>query len=128
MLAIRDVSRPDIVCTGGIGDSNCAILIALPRQDDGFVSVELASGRENFYLQSNYRLEEAPEPACPTFLVGGAAHQWRTTLTEDLTPGSFVQVDVSMRKLGEPSVFIGWELILVEPVDGSPGRSATNTC
>lgn len=127
VLSITDISRPDIVCTGGIGASNCAIMIALPRRDEGFVSAALASGRQNFYLQSTARLDLEPEPACPAYLVGGTVLQWSTTLVEDLEPGSFVQVSVSMRKLGEPSVVIGWELILVEPGGTGQARAETIT-
>jgi hypothetical protein len=47
--------------------------------------------------------------------MGGSALQWRTTLTEDLTPSTFVQVELSLRKIGDPGVTIGWELLLVEP-------------
>ena len=46
--------------------------------------------------------------------MGGSALQWRTTLPDDLTPSTFVQVELSLRKLGDPGVTIGWELILVE--------------
>lgn len=60
--------------------------------------------------------------------MGGSALQWRTTLGEDLVPGSFVQVDVSMRKLGEPSVVIGWELILAEPAGTAQADGATENC
>ena len=63
VLSMKDVSRPGLVCTGGIASSNCAILIALPSRDEGFVSVALASGRQSLYLQSTYRLELDPEPA-----------------------------------------------------------------
>lgn len=63
VLSISDISRPDIVCTGGVGSSNCAIIIALPSRDEGFVSVVGSSGRQNYYLQSTYRLDVDPEPA-----------------------------------------------------------------
>ena len=62
VLSVRDISRPDIVCTGGIGGSNCAIIVALPSRDEGFVSVQTESARTNYYLHSSYRLELNPEP------------------------------------------------------------------
>jgi hypothetical protein len=63
ILSVRDISRPDIVCTGGIGGSNCAIIVALPTRDEGFVSVQSESGRTPYFLHSTYRLEIDPDPA-----------------------------------------------------------------
>lgn len=63
VLSVRDLSRPDIECTGGIGGSNCAIIVALPTRDEGFVSVQSESARTNYYIQSTFRLELDPEPA-----------------------------------------------------------------
>jgi len=63
ILSVRDISRPDIVCTGGIGGSNCAIIVALPSRDEGFVSVQSESARTQYYLHSTYRLEIDPDPA-----------------------------------------------------------------
>ena len=63
VLSVRDISRPDIACTGGIGGSNCAIIVALPSRDEGFVSVQSESDRTNYFLHSSYRLELDPEPA-----------------------------------------------------------------
>jgi hypothetical protein len=75
VLSIRDASRPDFVCTlqGSSGASStlarshersdCAILVAEPTRDEGFVSVQSASARRNYYLQSNFQLLLDPEPA-----------------------------------------------------------------
>jgi hypothetical protein len=62
VLSVRDISRPDIECTGGIGGSNCGIIVALPSRDEGFVSVQSESARRSFFLHSSYRLEPDPEP------------------------------------------------------------------
>ena len=63
VLSVRDVSRPNIACTGGIGGSNCAIIVALPTRSEGFVSVQTESARTNYYIHSSYRLELDPEPS-----------------------------------------------------------------
>jgi len=63
VLSVKDISRPDVECTGGIGGSNCAIIVALPTRDEGFVSVQSASGRTNYFIHSSYRLELDPEPS-----------------------------------------------------------------
>jgi hypothetical protein len=60
--------------------------------------------------------------------VGGSALQWRTTLTDDLTPSTFVQVVLSMRKLGNPGVTIGWELILVESAEALGASDKLHDC
>ncbi|MCZ6916577.1 MAG: hypothetical protein O7I93_07360 [Gemmatimonadetes bacterium] len=60
MLSLRDQSRPDIVCTGGLFDSNCASLVVTPNR--GSLSLELASGRRFWHLQSNFTLDEEAEP------------------------------------------------------------------
>ena len=62
VLSVRDISRPDIECTGGIGGSNCAIIVALPTRDEGFVSVQSESARTKYFIHSSYRLEIDPEP------------------------------------------------------------------
>ena len=42
-------------------------------------------------------------------------------------PNSFVQVVLSMRKVGPPNVVIGWELILVDEAEAlSPGEKMNN--
>ena len=60
VLSLRDQSRPDIVCVGGLFDSNCASLVVTPNR--GSLSVQLASGRRLWHLQSNFTLDEEPEP------------------------------------------------------------------
>ena len=77
VFSIRDVSRPDFVCTQGSSSgsgastaiarsherSNCAILVVEPSREEGFVSVQLTSGRRNYYLRSSFQLLLNPEPA-----------------------------------------------------------------
>ena len=41
-----------------------------------------------------------------------SALQWSTLLPADLAPGSFVQIELTMRKVGPPAVLVAWELIL----------------
>ena len=60
--------------------------------------------------------------------MGGSALQWRTTLTEDLTPRSFIRVELSMRKVGPPGVVIGWELLLVEQAEAYEVTSNLQRC
>ena len=60
--------------------------------------------------------------------MGGSALQWRTTLVDDLTPSTFVQVDLSLRKLGEPGVTIGWELILAEQTGALQTTNNLGSC
>ena len=60
--------------------------------------------------------------------MGGSALQWRTTLPDDLTPRSFVQVELSMRKVGLPGVLIGWELILVDQAAQLGATSKLQNC
>ena len=75
VFSLRDASRPDFVCTDLTSSSaatgptrshqrsDCAILVVEPTEDEGFVSVELSSGRVNYYLQSTFQLLLNPEPA-----------------------------------------------------------------
>ncbi len=63
VLSLRDASRPDIACTGGIGGSNCAIIVALPSREEGFVSVATTTGRRRLYIQSTFQLDVDPEPS-----------------------------------------------------------------
>ncbi|MCH7563829.1 MAG: hypothetical protein IH968_08395 [Gemmatimonadetes bacterium] len=60
--------------------------------------------------------------------MGGSALQWRTTLLDDLTPSTFVQVELSLRKLGDPGVTIGWELILVESAGALAATDELHAC
>ena len=60
VLSLKDQSRPDIVCVGGVFDSNCALLVVMPNR--GTLSVQLASGRQMWHLQSNFTLDEEAEP------------------------------------------------------------------
>lgn len=60
--------------------------------------------------------------------MGGSALQWRTTLTEDLTPSTFAQVELSLRKIGDPGVTIGWELLLVEPAAALAATEKLHDC
>ena len=60
VLSLRDQSRPDIVCVGGIFDTNCALLVVFPEL--GSLSLQLASGRRLWHLQSNFTLDEEAEP------------------------------------------------------------------
>jgi hypothetical protein len=62
VLSLRDVSRPDLICTGGTFESSCAVLEVLNDTEEGFVGLEFNSGRQNFYLQSTSRLDLLPEP------------------------------------------------------------------
>lgn len=60
--------------------------------------------------------------------MGGSALQWRATLIDDLTPSTFVQVELSLRKLGDPGVTIGWELLLVEPAGELAATDKLHDC
>ncbi|MCH7473849.1 MAG: SGNH/GDSL hydrolase family protein, partial [Gemmatimonadetes bacterium] len=60
ILSLRDISRPDIVCTGSLFQTNCATLVVF--RGNGRVDVELESGRRTWHLQSNFFLDENPEP------------------------------------------------------------------
>ena len=60
--------------------------------------------------------------------MGGSALQWRTTLPDDLTPRSFVQIELSMRKIGPPGVLIGWELLLVDEAQALEISSQLKGC
>ncbi|NNF28063.1 MAG: hypothetical protein HKN73_12630 [Gemmatimonadetes bacterium] len=63
VLSLRDALRPDIVCSGGTLDSNCAVLEVLEDPSEGFVGVALPSGRQRYFLQSTFRLDVVLEPA-----------------------------------------------------------------
>lgn len=76
VLSIRDVSRPDFVCTAqstrssaatsialSHERSDCAILVAEPIREEGYVSVQTDVARRDYFLQSNYQLLLDPEPA-----------------------------------------------------------------
>jgi hypothetical protein len=60
VLSLWDQSRPSIVCVGGVFDTNCALLVVFPNL--GSLSVQLASGRRLWHLQSNFTLDEEAEP------------------------------------------------------------------
>ncbi|NNF28064.1 MAG: hypothetical protein HKN73_12635 [Gemmatimonadetes bacterium] len=47
--------------------------------------------------------------------MGGSALSWSVGLSDDLVPGSFVQLELTMRKFGPPDVEIAWDLRLVDP-------------
>ena len=60
--------------------------------------------------------------------MGGSALQWRATLVDDLTPSTFVQVELSLRKLGNPGVTIGWELLLVDSAEELAAAGKLHDC
>ncbi len=60
ILSVRDISRPDVVCVGSLFQTNCASMVVFGG--NGRVSVELESGRRTWHLQSNFFLDENPEP------------------------------------------------------------------
>lgn len=60
ILSVRDISRPDVVCIGSLFQTNCATLVVF--RGNGRVDVELESGRRMWHLQSNFFLDENPEP------------------------------------------------------------------
>lgn len=60
--------------------------------------------------------------------MGGSALQWIVELNEDVTPGSFYEVNLSMRKIGAPDVTIGWELLVVDPNDPEVSTYTAEEC
>lgn len=60
ILSVRDISRPDIVCTGSLFQTDCASIVVFGG--NGRVDVALESGRRRWHLQSNFFLDENPEP------------------------------------------------------------------
>lgn len=60
ILSVRDISRPDVVCIGSLFQTNCATLVVFGG--NGRVDVELEFGRRTWHLQSNFLLDEIPEP------------------------------------------------------------------
>ena len=60
--------------------------------------------------------------------MGGSALQWRVELNEEIDPGSFYEVNLSMRKIGAPDVTIGWELLIVDPDSSRTSTYSAGDC
>ncbi len=60
ILSVRDISRPDIVCTGSLFQTNCASIVVFGGNCRVTVTLEL--GRRTWHLQSNFFLDDEPEP------------------------------------------------------------------
>ena len=60
IVSVRDLSRPDIVCTGSLFQTNCASIVVFGG--NGRVNVALESARHTWHLQSNFFLDDEPEP------------------------------------------------------------------
>ena len=60
IVSVSDISRPDVICTGSLFQTNCASIVVFGG--NGRVNVALESGRRAWHLQSNFLLDDEPEP------------------------------------------------------------------
>jgi hypothetical protein len=62
VLSVRDQSRPGQDCIGSLFETACASIVVAENRLPGRVVVVLESGRRTYHLQSNFTLDEVPEP------------------------------------------------------------------
>jgi len=126
-LALRDLTRPGMACVSEDRESGCATVDwsdepSTPGTGPGGVLLnllraELASGLKELYLSRTFTLADVPDVADTqrrTTAIGGAPRRWERTLPVDLVAGSGLRLRLVMTKWQDPSVRIGYEVLLLD--------------